>query len=207
MSTKKEEPKIITVPCRLSFPDLIKPKSFQGGPAKYGAQLIFYNSGVPFKQENGAPWTGHDLKALKKLAAQVRDEKWGADKTKHPKNLKSPFVDGNEKDLDSHKDAWCFNAKSNFAIPAVDQNREEILDMKELYAGCWVRARLSCYAFEIKEGKSIISAGVAFGLNSLQKVRDDKPFSGRGNAKDDFDAIELDNAEFDESNGEDEDDF
>lgn len=203
---KKDEKKIITVPFRVSFPDLIKAKSFNGSEPKYGVQMVFPNKGTPFKGPNGKAWTGHDIAALKKLAIEVRNDKWGTDKTKYPKKLKMPFIDGNTKDLDSHKDATVLNAKSKFQIPAVDANGEEILQAeigKEIYAGSWARARLTCYAYEIRDPenkKTIISAGVAFGLSSLQKVKDDKPFAGGGNAKDDFDAVELEDEEFDEDN-------
>lgn len=188
MATKKEEVKIITPAFRVSFPELAQPKGFNGSDPKYSVQMVFPNN--------------VDISALKKIAIKVRNEKWGDDKSKHPKNLKMPFIDGNEKDLESHKDSTVINAKSKFKPGMVDQNREEILDANEIYAGCWARARVTCYAYDIK---SVGSRGVAFGLTSIQKVKDDKAFSGRGNAKDDFDAVELEDQEFEETATEDED--
>lgn len=210
MTTKKEEaPKIITIPFRVSFPELKAPKSFNGSEPKYGVQMVFPNDITKMpKRADGKPWPGNTVAMLKKIAQAVRDEKW-PDKAKYPKcGLKNPFINGDDKDLDSHKDSTVINAKSKFAIPCVSIHRGddgkplEITDMEELYAGCWALARLTCYAYEIRSPenkKAIISAGVAFGLSSLQKVADDTKFSGRGNAKDDFDAVELDGVEFEEN--------
>ena len=57
------------------------------------------------------------------------------------------------------------------------------MEPEEIYSGCYVRASINAYAFNI-QGNS----GVSFGLNNIQKVRDGEPLGGGGSkAEDDFD--------------------
>ena len=194
---KKQNIRVLTPYFRVSFPHLDKPHSgFKNQEPVYSLQMLFPK--------------GTDLEALKKAAFQAATNKWGKDKTKWPKGRRSPFKDGNEKNLDNYKDMTVIEARTKLKPGIVDRDGEEIVDPKEVYAGCWARATLTCYAYDTGGNK-----GVSFGLQNIQKYKDDTAFSGKKNAKDDFDKIEgLDDEDSDynndgndDDNGDDDDDF
>lgn len=186
MADKKDSKNIryVTPYFRVSFPNVFKPKAaFRGNEPTYNIQMLFPKDGK----------MKADLTELKDLIKQAAKKKFG---DKLPGTVKNPFKwplnDGNEKELDNYKGMIYANAKSKFKPGIIDKDKNEILDASEFYAGCWARATISIYGFEIKdpETHAVISYGVAFGLDNLQKVKDDTSFSGKKNAKDDFDEIE-----------------
>jgi hypothetical protein len=76
---------------------------------------------------------------------------------------------------------------SKTAPNVVDGRKRAITEASgDFYAGCWAHVSYSVYTFDVKGNK-----GVAFGLNNVQKIRDDEPFgAARTTAEDDFDAVD-----------------
>lgn len=180
MSEEKKISKVMTPMFRVSFPNVFKAKAaFEGQEAVFSLQMLFPKS--------------TDLKELKKLCAEAATKKWGP-KEKWPKNLRMPFKEGNEKNLENYKDMIVVEARSKMQPGVVDQSVNPIINAGDFYAGCWARATLTCYAYQ-KAG----NAGVSFGLQNVQKMKDDTAFSGKRNAKDDFEVIETDESSNDES--------
>lgn len=161
--------KLITPEARLSFPNLFVPKAGMDGVGepKYSAVLLFPKNA--------------DLSALKEAARAAIAEKWG---DKKPANLRSPFRDGSEKDLDGYADCIFVTVSSKQKPGVVDENVQPILDPNTIYAGCYVRASVRAYAYE-KNG----NRGVAFGLQNIQKMRDGQPFGNFSKPEDDFAAV------------------
>ena len=116
-----------------------------------------------------------DLSKLKKASADCAIAKWGEDKKKWPKNLRSPFRDG---DTDRSEDpvyanSIFINVSSKNRPGLVDKDLQPIIDPREFYSGCYAQASLSCFAYE-KAG----NRGVSFGLNNLMKTRDGESLGG-----------------------------
>ena len=197
-TNKKEELRVMTPPFRVSFPNVFKPRAaFDGQEATYNLQMLFPKDEAGYPEE--LKRFGTDLKTVKKAMAKAVKEKWGDNKP----NFKHKVIrDGAEKNLDEYKDMFFINAKSKFKPGIVDRQNEEIIDPSEFYAGCWARATVNVYTYDGKFG-----AGVSLGLQNLQFLKDDESFSGKRNAKDDFEAIDsFDDVDTDD--GEDfEDDF
>jgi hypothetical protein len=165
---------------RVSFPHVFEPHAFQGQPAQYSITMLFPKN--------------VSLKELKRAADNAATEEWGADKTKWPKNLKTPFRDGNEKpDLSGYEGTIFVAAKSKKRKPQVvgpvkDKDTglfPELNSEAAFYAGCYARANLLAYAYSHASGNK----GVGFSLQSVQKTRDGEEFSGRTNAQNDFDEV------------------
>lgn len=168
---KKEENRIITPVFRVSFPAVFTPKApMQGGEPVYSVQMLFPKS---MKAE---------LKAMQDLYKKVAADKWPQGL---PKNFRSPFNDGDSKELESHKGHFYVNCKSKFQPGLVDQKRQDIIDENDFYAGCFARASISAYAYD-KNG----NRGVAFSLQNIQKVKDGEKFASRVAAQDEFEVIE-----------------
>ena len=161
---------VMTPEFRVSFPAVFKPRVPQNddgspGTPKYGVTMLFAKDA--------------DLSKLKAAAQEAVKEKWG---DKPPKNLRSPFRDQGDRELEGYVEGCVFINASSLQKPGlVDRQRQDIIDETEFYAGCYARATVRAFAYEKKGNK-----GVAFGLNNVQKLRDGDPLGGRTRAQDDF---------------------
>lgn len=162
--------KVTTPVARLSFPALWEPKSFTNKDGsktepKFEATLLF-------------PLTA-DLGPMKLLAKQAMDEKWPKGP---PSGFRSPFRNGSEKpDLDGYEGTIFVKVSSKRKPKVVDLNLQEIIDKDVVYAGCYVRASVTCFPYDTMGNR-----GVAFGLLSMQMVRDGEAFGVVSDPEKDF---------------------
>ncbi len=162
-----------------SYPKLHKPElNDLSGQLEYSVVALFKK--------------GQDLSVLKKAAEDLLVEKLGADKTKWPKGLKSPFRDQADREKDGklppgHEAGAIFmNLKSKQRPGVVDQNVQAIIDENQLYAGAVCHATVRPYYYDQKGNK-----GIAFGLQNIQMVADGTPIGGaRANAASEFAPVE-----------------
>lgn len=113
-----------------------------------------------------------DLSLLKNEVSKAAKEKWS---DKLPKILRSPFRINGDLDtpIEGIGDDWTvvtFSAKENSRPGLVDANVQDIIDESEVYSGAWYIAQVRAYAYDMVGNK-----GVAFGLQNVQKLRDDAP--------------------------------
>lgn len=171
---------------RVSYPNVFKARRNElNGQDEYSVVALFKK--------------GEDLKVLKEAAQKAIVEKWGPDKEKWPKNLRSPFRDQAEraKEVDGkrilpagHEEGAIFlNLKTKQRPGVVDQNVQDIIDESQFYAGCWARASVNAFAYDQKGNR-----GVSFGLGNIQKVKDDEPLGNRAKPEQDFAPIQTDSA-------------
>ena len=169
---------IVTPTFRASYPSVFKPQLNKlSGKQEFSLEALFE--------------VGTDLTAMKKAAENACVNKWGTDKKAWPKNLKSPFRDQKEKEKEGKLPDGCtagavfMRLKSTKRPGLVDQNKVEIMEESQFYAGCFARAHVSAFAYS-QAGNN----GVSFGLNHVQFVKDGDPFSGRPNVESAFTAVE-----------------
>lgn len=168
---KGEKIKIKTGEFRVSFANVFKPRpGFQGGPPKYSVDMLF-------------PKDGEEIKKIKAAVKKAAVSMFG---DKIPKNFKNPVKDGDEKELEGYAGHFFVTATSTQKPGVVDRNLEEIQAQDEFYSGCYARATVVIAPFNFEN----MNFGVGVYLQNLQKLRDGQPFSGRKNAKDDFEALE-----------------
>lgn len=86
-------------------------------------------------------------------------------------------------------EGWFFVKASTLNPPAVvDQNRQPIIDPSKIYAGCWCRFAVNVFAWDNAAG-----AGLSFGLEAVQLIREDEPLARPRTPIDQlFDAVETD---------------
>lgn len=178
MSTKIYTPKF-----RVSFPNVFEPRAMgedPNGKKKYSLTMLFNVAEIKKDPAQLKLW--NDMKTA--LATAAREE-WG---DKIPKNLKSPFRDGKEKEqYDGYGEGIIFASASSMSRPGlVDRNNGRIISAEDFYAGCFARATVNPYAWTYM-GKS----GISLGLQNLQKLDDGEPFGGKSKPEDDFDAQEA----------------
>lgn len=168
---------IITPEFRVSFPVVFQPKRNEmNGKDEYSVVALFSKA--------------DDLSKLRAAAMEALVTKFGADKTKWPRNLRSPFRDQAERAKngalpEGYEEGAIFITLRTTRQPGlIDGTRQKIIDPTAFYAGCFARASVSCFAYNTKG-----NAGVSFGLNNIQKTKDGDPLSGRRKAEDEFEAI------------------
>jgi len=129
------------------------------------------------------------LDALKKEAESVAREKWG---DKIPKTLRSPFRLNEELEnpVAGIGDDWVimsFSANEDRRPGIVDAKLQDIIDDADVYSGAWYRAQVRAFAYEQAGNK-----GVSFGLQNVQKLRDDDPLgNGRIPASKAFEPVDV----------------
>lgn len=129
-----------------------------------------------------------DTKTLEKINKAIEAAKQAgkaklADKNgKIPSNLKLPLRDGDAERADdpAFENCYFINANSNRKPSIVDRDLNPIMEKEEFYSGCYGRASINFYAFNVS------SKGIAAGLNNLQKLEDGEMLAGGSTAEEDF---------------------
>lgn len=134
-----------------------------------------------------------DFSIPKKMATDALNEKFGErmKNAEFVKSLRNPFRDqGSRIDKDGklppgYTAGHIFITASGKQKPGVvDAAGADIIEEKDIYSGCYVRASLRAYAYEEKGNR-----GAAFGLQNVQKLEDGEPLGGRSRPQDDFEAV------------------
>ncbi len=173
--------KVVTPKFRVSYPQIFQPKrNTLNNKDEYALVALFPK--------------GEDLTALEEAVEAAKEKKWGENRDKWPKQLRSPFRDqadrakevGDKKVMpDGYAEGAIYlNLKSKDQPGLVDASLSPIIEPKDFYAGCFARATISAYAYDQAGNK-----GVNFGLNNVQKLADGDPLGGRVKAEDDFEAV------------------
>lgn len=184
MANEKAKFEKVTSPkFRVSFPNIFQPQTFKDengqaqGEPKYGLVMLF----------DEAAQKTPEYAAMQRIAKAAVVAKWGSDSSKWPKNLRSPFRDGNDEkgELEGYKDCKFASATTKTRPGLVGADLQPIINADDFYPGCYARATVTAYAYDKKGNR-----GVAFGLGNVQKVADGESFSGRTKAEDDFEKFD-----------------
>jgi hypothetical protein len=165
--------KVVTEKVRFSYCHIHTPKAIdENSEPKYSVSILIRKK---------------DVKTLKKINAAI--EVAVVDfKTKNggkiPKNFKLPLRDGDDEREDDENYEGCYfiSASSKNRPGILDENGQRIINSEDFYSGCYGRAALNFYSFNVSGNK-----GVACGLNNLQKLEDGENLGGCGaSAEQDF---------------------
>lgn len=166
--------KVITGKVRFSYANVFEPTAMQDGQTpKYNVSIIISKSDTK------------TVEAIKKAieAAKEAGKSKIADKNgKIPVNLKTPLRDGDEEHPDdpAYENSYFINANSERKPGIVDRDLNPIMSRDDFYSGCYGRASINFYAFNVN------SKGIACGLNNLQKLEDGERLAGGSSAEEDF---------------------
>lgn len=166
--------KVITGKVRFSYANVFEPTAMQDGQTpKYNVSIIIPKSDTK------------TVEAIKKAieAAKEAGKSKIADKNgKIPVNLKTPLRDGDEERPDdpAYENSYFINANSERKPGIVDRDLNPIMSRDDFYSGCYGRASVNFYAFNVN------SKGIACGLNNLQKLEDGERLAGGSSAEEDF---------------------
>lgn len=171
--------KVITNKLRFSYLHVFEAHAMkEGQEKKFSACLL-----IPKSDKKGVA----KIQAGIDAALEAAKAKFGG---KIPKNFKMPLRDGDEEKEGDENFAghYFINANSNNKPGIIDEDKNEIMDRAEFYSGCYGRASINFYVFDVSTNK-----GIACGLNNLQKLEDGENLSGSGaSAEEDFADDDLD---------------
>jgi len=189
---------LVTCKARASYPHIFEPTATMNGDTRYEISLIFSKSDPEQKAF---------IVKLKKALEATAVEKWGEkSEGKHPKRkivggARCPIKDGDiwtKEDGTLYKEenpmlegTWSITATNKKIRPGiVDQNTQPILDSNVIYGGCWVKAHITPFAWDNKNGK-----GLSLSLNHVQFAGDGEAFGkARVKVEDAFSPVEVETA-------------
>lgn len=166
--------KVVTGKVRFCYVNVFEPTALNDGDTpKYNVCVLIPKS---------------DTKTLKAIrnaieAAKIAGKSKIADKNgKIPSTIKLPLRDGDEERSDdpAYEGMMFINANSTRKPAIVDKDLNPIMSQEEFYSGCYGRASINFYAFNVQ------SKGIAAGLQNLQKLEDGEMLAGGSTAEEDF---------------------
>ena len=167
--------KLILKNVRFSYVRVFEPQQFNGtGDFKYSVVVLI-------------PKT--DTEQVKKIRELIETEsrEFIASHPKlkgvKPEVWTSPLQDGDKSGNKDYEGMYYLNANrlERLGKPIViDRHKKPIETKEEMYSGCWGVASLSLFGYY----SSAKMAGVAVGLNGVQKVTDDERLDGGASASD-----------------------
>lgn len=171
------ETSVLTGPVRLSYAFVWAPKPAKdGGKSKYSASLIISKDDEK------------TIRAIKETIKKAMNSPKVIDQVGpaniHSKRLRIPLRDGDtdRDDDDAYANSYFVNASSYNPPKIFDRHGNEIIDKSEVYSGCYVRAIIDFYGYNIKG-----NIGIAAGLIALQKWKDGEALGGVSVSASDFD--------------------
>lgn len=166
--------KVVTGKVRFCYANVFEPVAMnEGETPKYSICILIPKSDTK------------TLDAINKAieAAKVAGKAKIADKNgRIPSTIKTPLHDGDEERADdpAFESMMFINANSNRKPAIVDKALNGIMSKEEFYSGCYGRASINFYAFNVQ------SKGIAAGLQNLQKLEDGEMLAGGSTADEDF---------------------
>lgn len=133
-----------------------------------------------------------DLKSINAGINAAIEKKFGNDPKKHPKNIKTPLKDGDEKGTPEYEGKFYITCKANAAeakLILCDKSLQPLQHPSDIQGGDFVNVNVNFYAYDANGNR-----GVSAGLQGVQLVRKtDAPFSGRPiNAESIFESLAED---------------
>lgn len=174
MSNQVNSTKVVTGKVRFCYANVFEPTAMnEGDTPKYNICVLIPKSDTA---------TIDKIKKAIEAAKEAGKAKLADKNGRIPANLKLPLRDGDEERPDdpAFEDHYFINANSMRQPSIVDRSLNPIMSRDEFYSGCYGRASINFYAFNVS------SKGIAAGLNNLQKLEDGEMLAGGSTAEEDF---------------------
>lgn len=166
--------KVVTGKVRFCYANVFEPSAMnEGETPKYSVCIL-----IPKSDTKTIDRINKAIEAAKQAGKAKLADKNG----KIPSNIKTPLRDGDDERSDdpAFEGMYFINANSTRKPSVVDKELNPLMDKDEFYSGCYGRASINFYAFNVQ------SKGIAAGLNNLQKLADGEMLAGGSSADEDF---------------------
>lgn len=172
--------KLILKNVRFSYVRVFEPQQFNGtGDFKYSVVVL-----IPKTDTAQLQMIRETIEAESKEFIASHPKLKGT----KPEVWSNPLQDGDKTDKAGYEGMYFLNANrlERLGKPIVIDRHKKPIEVKEdMYSGCWGAASLSVFGYY----SSAKMAGVAVGLNGLQKVTEDDRLDGGASASD-FDSYD-----------------
>lgn len=162
---------------RVTYVHVKEPTQFEDdGPAKYDCTFL-----IPYDHPDVAK-----IKAAIDAAYAANSQSMFKGMPKTSPKLWNPLRDGAEW-MEDHPEAteyeghYFIKAASKSQPAVFDADGQDVIDLDEVYSGCYCRGVIVCYPFNNK------SKGFGFYLNSLKKMEDGERLGGFAASHEDYD--------------------
>ena len=176
MNNQVNTTKVVTGKVRFCYVNAFEPIAMsEGDTPKYSVCILISKDDET---------TVNKIKAAINAAKEVGKAKLANKNGQLPADsvLKLPLRDGDieRSDDPSFENCYFINASSTRKPSIVDSDLNPIMERGEFYSGCYGRASINFYAFNVQ------AKGIAAGLNNLQKLEDGEMLAGGSTAEEDF---------------------
>jgi hypothetical protein len=162
--------KFVTNKVRFSFVHVFEPAPNLSGKMKYSVSVL-----IPKTDKAG-------VAAFNKAFEETKQANISYFGGAIPKVLKGALRDGDlEKEDAVYAGHYFFNANSDLKPGVFDESSQAIIDPNEFYSGCYGRASVTMYGYDINGTK-----GIAYGLNAVKKTEDGEKLGGATASANDF---------------------
>lgn len=171
---KSNSTKVVTGKVRFCYLNVFEPKAMnEGDEPKYSVCILIPKTDTK---------TVDKIKAAIEAAKEIGKSKIADKNGKIPSTIKVPLRDGDDErgDDEAFAGMYFLNANSNRKPSVVDRDLNPIMDKADFYSGCYGRASIVFYAYNVQ------SKGIAVGLNNLQKLEDGEVLGGGSSVESDF---------------------
>ena len=174
MASKSITSKVILTPeFRVAFPNIFQPNDKN----KYGLTMLFDKQNF-----NAAPFQ----EIIKEVLEQVQTVVYKGQPIP-PSVRRSPIKDGDVPNSENkiHFPGFYFAGTTTLYQPGiVDHALQPIINQGEFYPGCYARAKVHAYWYDVDGNK-----GIGFSIGNIQKTRDGERMGGGRAATEDFDVF------------------
>lgn len=168
---------IVLTNVRLSYVNLLRPRSQDGGAPKYSATLLIPKNPADNRTRIDTAIRAATEKARSKHGAQF------------PATPKTSIHDGDGvRPSDGQpfgqecQGCWVVTASNRDRVPVVGPDLQPIIDSTEIYSGMWANVGVTLFGYNAPTNK-----GVGVALDTVMKIRDDEPLGGsRASVEADF---------------------
>lgn len=153
-------------PVRLSFPNLFVAQPDDKGVMKFSTSLLFPK--------------GADISPLRRVHAEMTAENFPGRNDCH-----EAFRDQGCKSFAGYEAGAYFTSCNSKKRPGlVGPDGKALYEHEEIYPGVWALVTIRPFVFGKEKGSK--KWGISFGLQNVQKIADDEPFSGGPAASEEF---------------------
>lgn len=199
---------VVTQVCRLSFPALFTPKSFQDKPneaKQFSAHLIFDSM-----DELKKPWEGKKTQtpSLLKAIRYAKEDQWGADKNRWPTMPYPNILQGDEERNKDGEVRQGYEGKVFVKVKSGEKFPPKIVlangapaTEADVYGGCYVQAQILVRPYVSPNN------GISLRLLGVRKVKDGDKFGAGADLFEYDDVTEDGGDEWGDDEAKDDDDF
>lgn len=156
--------RLTTGEARFNFVHIFEPHAFENNPPKYSVMVLIPKTDT------------ETLEKINRAVEAVKQSKNGKKNLKGARGNLTFLRDGDEEKAEQYPEFaghYFFNASSKDPVLVVDRNKQEILDPRAVYSGCYGRVSIDVFSYNSHGNKGITTA-----LRAVQFLRDGESLGG-----------------------------